>query len=102
LSEDAAVTVTDGSARPEPPYAAPEGRHWVPAPAGREWGIADPGRRCRYRGQAAEACGEPAKVVRTRGIRTPIPWNYCAADAAGHYGVWAEDGKVMTWKLEDD
>jgi hypothetical protein len=102
LSNDAAVTVTDGFTRPEPPHEAPEGRHWEAVRAGREWGVAPEGKHCRYRGTAPVACGRPAQVVRTRGIRTPIPWHYCAEDALGQYGVWAEDGKVMTWELRDD
>lgn len=101
MSEDAAATVTNGFTRPEPPFPAPDGTHWEAAQADPEWGIAEPGKRCRYRGATATAHGEPAAVVLRRGIRTPVPWNYCAADALEHYGVWAEGGKVMTWKLKD-
>jgi hypothetical protein len=101
LSNDAAVAETDGRSRPEPPHGAPEGRHWEAVPAGPGWGIAQAGRRCRYRGKSEHACGEPAAVVTARGIRVPIDWNYCAQDAFAQYGVWAEDGKVMTWELRD-
>jgi len=102
LSNDAAVAETDGFTRPEPPFEAPDGTHWEVVPADPEWGIAEEGKKCRYRGATATAHGEPSSVVLRRGIRKPIDWNYCAADALEHYGVWAEDGKVMTWKLRDD
>lgn len=102
MNNDAAVTVTGGFTRPEPPYEAPDGQHWEAAQAGPEWGIAGPGRNCRYRGTSERSCGEPASLVLLRGIRLPIPWNYCAADALEHYGTWAEGEKVMTWKLRDD
>lgn len=102
MSNDAAVTATDGSTRPGPPHEAPGGRHWEAVQAGPEWGIAGPGKGCRYRGAAERACGRPAAVVRTRGIRQGIDWNYCADDAREHYGVWPEGEKVMTWELRDD
>jgi hypothetical protein len=102
LSNDTAVAQTDGRSRPEPPHEAPEGRHWAAVPAGRRWGVSQPGKRCRYRGTAEHACGGPAAVVVTRGIGRPIDWNYCAQDALAQYGVWTEDGKVMTWELQDD
>jgi hypothetical protein len=101
LSNDTAVTKADGFTRPEPPREAPEGRHWEAARAGREWALSQPGKHCRYRGQSPTACGRPAVVVVTRGIGRPIPWNYCAEDAAEQYGVWIEDGTVMTWELKD-
>lgn len=99
MSNDAAVAVPDGFTRPEPPYEAPDGQHWEAAREGPEWDVAGPGRKCRFRGASERACGEPAGLVRLRGIKTRIPWNYCLAHA---YGRWAEDGKVMTWKLRDD
>ena len=102
MSNDTAVAETDGRSRPEPPHAAPEGRHWKAVPAGTRWSVSQPGKKCRYRGASQHACGKDAAVVVTRGIRTPIPWNYCAEDALGQYGVWAEDGKVMTWELQGD
>jgi hypothetical protein len=36
------------------------------------------------------------------GIGRVSPWFFCADDALRQYGVWAEDGKVMTWELKDD
>jgi hypothetical protein len=102
LSNDAAVAETDGFTRPEPPHAAPAGRHWEALPAGSEWRTAGEGKKCRWRGTSETACGKPAAVVVSRGIKQPIPWNYCAADALAQYGVWLEDGKVMTWELKDD
>lgn len=101
MSRDTAVTVTDGFTRPEPPYAAPEGYHWEAGQEGPEWGIAEPGKRCRFRGPSERACGGDAAIVVTRGIRRRIPWNYCARDGLERYGRWAENGKVMTWKLKD-
>lgn len=102
MSNDTAVAETDGRSRPEPPHEAPEGRHWVAVQAGRRWGVSQPDKKCRYRGSSEHACGKPAVVVVTRGIGRPIPWNYCAGDALAQYGVWPEDGKVMTWELKDD
>jgi hypothetical protein len=102
LKNDTAVAQTDGRNRPEPPHPAPAGRHWVAVPAGSRWRVARPGKKCRYRGTSEHACGKPAVVVVTRGIATPIDWNYCAGDALAQYGVWPEDGKVMTWELQDD
>jgi hypothetical protein len=102
LSNDAAVTETGGFTRPEPPYEAEAGHHWEAVRADPKWGTAEPGKRCRYRGAAEHACGEPAAVVLTRGIRRGIAWNYCADDAREHYQVWAEDGEVMTWHLKED
>jgi hypothetical protein len=102
LSNDTAVTQTDGRSRPEPPHEAPEGRHWVAVPAGNRWRPAQPDKKCRYRGPAPQACGKSAAVVVTRGIGRPIDWNYCAEDALAQYGVWPENGKVMTWELKDD
>ena len=100
MSSDTAVT--DGAVRPEPPYQAPEGQHWEAVQADPEWSLAGEDRKCRYRGAVEHACGQPAALVRTRGIHKPVRWFYCAPDAARHYNVWPEAGKVMTWKLTDD
>jgi hypothetical protein len=102
LSNETAVAKTDGFTRPDPPHEAPEGYHWQALPADRAWGPAQEGKKCRWRGSAPQACGDTGAVVLTRGIRRPIPWNYCAADALEHYGVWLEDGKVLTWKLREN
>jgi hypothetical protein len=102
LSNDTAVAKTDGRNRPQPPHEAPPGQSWEAVRADRKWAPAEPGKKCRYRGTAEHACGKDAVVVVTRGISRPIPWNYCAEDALEQYGVWLEDGKVMTWELKDD
>lgn len=102
MSNDTAVAPTDGFTRPEPPHEAPEGSHWEARPADSEWGPAQEGKKCRYRGSAATACGKPAVVVLTRGIKRPIPWNFCAADGLEHYGVWLENGRVLRWTLADN
>ena len=100
MSNDTARTgQTGGFTRPGPPPEAPAGHHWEAVPEGRGWGIAEPGRKCRFRGSSPHACGEPAAIVVTRGIRRPIPWNYCLPHA---YGRWVEDGKVMSWRLRED
>lgn len=100
MSNDAAVTVTGGFTRPEPPHAAEAGHHWEAVQEGSEWGVAEPGKKCRYRGPAEHSCGAEAGVVLTRGISRRIPWNYCVP--AHSYGRWVEDGKVMTWHLKED
>lgn len=99
MSEDAAVAVTDGAARPAVPHEAPDGYHWEALPEAGKWAPAQPGKKCRWRGSAEHACGQPAVLVLTRGIRRPIPWNYCAEHS---YGRWLEDGKVLTWKLREN
>lgn len=89
--------------RPPPPAEAPEGEHWEAVEAPAEWGTAGPGKNCRWRGSRdASACGGEASVRRRRGVRRRVDWNYCGAHALSSYGVWAEAGKVMTWRLADD
>ena len=102
MSNDAAVAPANGFTRPDPPYEAPDGKRWEAVPAGPAWVIAEDGKKCRFRGKAPRACAEPASVAQMIGIGRQVPWNYCAADALAHYGVWAEKGKVLTWKLKDD
>ena len=89
--------------RPEPPRAALPGTHWEAVEAGSEWGVAEDGKTCRWRGSREPgACGNSARVRVRRGVHRPVDWNYCGPHGFDSYGVWAENGKVMTWKLADD
>lgn len=99
MSNDTAVAAPNGPSRPAPPHEAPFGEHWEAVQEGPEWSLAEPGKKCRFRGSDKHACGEPAVVVLYRGIAKRIPWNYCLPHA---YGRWVEDGKVMAWVLKDD
>lgn len=102
MSNDTAV-MADGDARPAPRGEAPQGKHWAAVPAGREWSVAEPGKTCRFsQGRGHPACGREASVAVSRGIGNPVPWHYCPQDAYARYGVWAENGKVMRWGLEND
>lgn len=93
---------TPAVTRPDVPYEAPEGRQWVPEELSASVvRPAPPGRTCRWRGSLDErACGAEAVVSRRRGVSRISWWDYCA-DPAHSDGVWAEDGRVYRWKLED-
>jgi hypothetical protein len=96
-------------ARPAPLSDPEPGMRWEAVRADpAEWSAVpppEPGeapKGCRFRGKAPRACGQPAALRMMRGIRSRIPWFYCAADAYREYGVWAEDAGaevlVMRWQ----
>lgn len=98
-------TVT--TSRPPVPAPAPAGQHWVPeeVPAD-QLRAAGPDDTCRYRGSRdPEACGEAAVVQKRHGVTRITWWNLCQEHAARTLlrdgsGLWAEDGKILCWKLE--